>query len=954
MKQNKVIDMGLIITETLAGVMQKNIAKAGTVKDLEASFSEYEDAIGLDAKIFVKRYAMKFLSNCAFIKKWDDGWVLVPDKLKAHKLAKEILEESGSFMLESKIRSQVAKRLGQKVSETKLYLDIDDDFSLAEGLSQEDQIGRGAIWGLCEWVLINNLAKTLIESRGPMKEKRIISTLIENDLVTQEKQPVFCPQIDKRFIAESGNSWDVGKAKKKPLQTPKTGALEIKIREEITSKVERLLENQASDKSFSKQEITTALIGSAKSSKGSHYQDMLDEILSIFEKSKKITKVRFELKNPYWIKSESLPKIDVKKLDLIFPLPYSENQLLGDDIFNENLFANLSDPALYWLDGDFSEQGFPEVEPLFILTFNDFVNDELNYISQPLVNAIQASLLASNEWGEFILQTPDNQELSILINFKHQIISGMASWVNGYAQPGDVYNFEYLGSSTFRLVKSKEIKNPSLDDDELERLLSLQAESKLTLKKLVIEVLKHHPGGLTFSGIFNRLMFIRRISRRSLMSELTKFFCFDCKDDKWKYYEKRSDLGEKFSASSFPIVGLNTNCWILREEMQPEAGDSLNMVYGKAAHNDLFCIVNSKNQLTSVFRLAVKGKKCTIQDITSCEPMPLDNFDIPKAGLNQIENSVFCDINEELEREVLDSEVYAGIKQAFTTFDPNPSVNQEVTRSLEELEGLLEDSGSVSPFGGLAWQLQQKFTWQEFQKVLDSKIYSQEHEDRLDAGKFSTWMAKRPIAWDSESIVYPAGHGELLTCILEALISIMQNADYTIEEDSLNIRTALNSDFVFNWNKLLSDQRRIKKIVDMEDSFELVEFLSGWFRRVAKIIEPRKLESVINRLSFHLKGIGSVDISDKDLPEYLKSEKSSQTSLSLSGEKQEKSATLFADFRGFSKAKIKKTLSLAPSVLVDGGLLVVVSFENQKVNFKDGKLEDQISMGSIVAKSYIV
>lgn len=954
MKQNKVVDMGLIITETLAGIMQKNIAKAGTVKDLENSFSKYEDAIGLDAKLFVKRYAMKFLSHCSFIKEWDDGWVLIPQNLKAHQLAKEILEENGSFMLESKIRSQVAKKLGQKVSETRLYLDIDDDFSLTEGLRQEDQIGRGSIWGLCEWVLINNLAKTLIESRGPMKEKRIISMLLEDDLVTQEKKPVFCPQIDKRFIAESGNLWDVGRAKKKTLQAPKTGALEIKIREEITNKVERLLENQASDKSFSKEEITTALIGSAKSSRSSHYQDMLDEILSGFEKSKKITKVRFELKNPYWIKSESLPKIDIAKLDLLFPVAYPEHKLLGDDIFNENLFANLSDPALYWLDGDFSEKGFPEVEPLFILTFNDFVNDELNYVSQPLVNAIQASLIASNEWGEFVLQTPDKQELSILINFKHQIISGMASWVNGHAQPGDVYNFEYLGSSTFRLVKNKEIKNPSLDDDELERLLSLQEKRKLTFKNLIIEVLKHHPGGLTFSGIFNRLMFIRRISRRSLMSELTKFFCFDCKDEKWKYYEKRSELGEKFSASSFPITGIDTNCWVLHEDMKPEAGDSLNMVYGRAAHNDLFCIVDSNNQLTSVFRLAVKGKKCTIQDITNCEPMPLNNFEIPKAGLKQVENSVFCDINEELERVILDSEVYAGIKQAFATFEPNPSVNQEVTRSLEELEGLLEDSGSVSPFGGLAWQLQQKFTWQEFQKVLDSKIYSQEHEDRLDAGKFSSWLAKRPISWDAESIIYPAGHGELSTSILEALVSVMQNADYTIEEDSLNIRTGLNSDFVFEWNKLLSDQRRIKKIVDMEDSFELVEFLSGWFRRIAKIIEPRKLESVINKLSFHLKGIGSVDISDKDLPEFLKKAKSTSGGLGLSEEKQTKSATLFADFRGFSKAKIKKTLSLAPAILVDGGLLVIVSFESQKINFKDGKLEDQVSMGSTVAKSYIV
>ena len=81
MKQNKVVDMGLIITETLAAIMQKNVAKAGTIKDLENSFSKYEDSIGLDSKLFVKRYAMKFLSHCSFIREWDDGWVLIPQNL---------------------------------------------------------------------------------------------------------------------------------------------------------------------------------------------------------------------------------------------------------------------------------------------------------------------------------------------------------------------------------------------------------------------------------------------------------------------------------------------------------------------------------------------------------------------------------------------------------------------------------------------------------------------------------------------------------------------------------------------------------------------------------------------------------------------------------------------------------------------------------------------------------
>ena len=264
--------------------------------------------------MFVDRYALKFLENCPFVRKENNDWHLIAKNLKAHKLAKEILEEGGDFILEQKLRSMVAKKLNQKVGDTKLYLEIDDDFANTEFLNSDYQVGRGRIWGLSNWWLINDEAIKIIEKEGPAKEKKLLSRVEEEKIVPRHLVPVFSPMIDKRFLSESGNSWDVVKPKKKSLDSPKTGRLEIKIREEITKKIERLLENQELKKSFSREEITTSLIGTTKSSRSSHYGEMLDEILSDFEKMKVITKVRFEPKNPSWIKSESLPKINTKNL----------------------------------------------------------------------------------------------------------------------------------------------------------------------------------------------------------------------------------------------------------------------------------------------------------------------------------------------------------------------------------------------------------------------------------------------------------------------------------------------------------------------------------------------------------------------------------------------------------------------------------------------------------------
>ncbi len=958
--------MGLMITETLAGIAEKPSSDGATLKEIEKglkkgiekefkspkSKSEKEHFL-LQVDIFIKNHANKFLKNCSFIKEENGKWFLRPEKLRAHVFATEILEEGGNFILESKLRSLVAKKMNQKVSETKLYLEIDDNFANTSFLNTDHQVGRGKVWGLVNWWLINNMAIEVIESEGPMKEKQLISRVMEKQMLAETKIPIFSPGIDKRFLSESGNLWDVVKPKKKSLESPKTGRLEIKIREEITEKIERLLENQESDKSFSREEITTALIGAAKSSRSSHYGEILDEILQCFESKKTITKVRFEPRNPSWIKSESLPKIKIKNLSSIFPLAYPEANLVGDDIFDETLYENLSNPALYWLDGDFSEKGFPEVEPLLILTFNDFVDEGVNYISQPLSNAIQASLSSSGEWGEFTLETPNDEALSVLINFKNQTLSGIGGWINGHAQPGDVYSFEYLGSSRFRLAKAKEIKTVSLDDDELERLLMLQGSSKLHIKDLIIKVLKNHSGGLTFSGLFNRIMFIQRVSRRALMSELTKFYCFEIKDEKWRYHEKRVDFGEKFSASAWPIAGVQTGCWIVRESMAPKNGDFVNFNNSKIKTNDLFAVLNEKDELTSVFRVQVKARKFNIQNVSSFDRVPLTDFKLPQGKLKEIENSLFCDINELAEKHLLDSEVYAGIKKAFAEFEPEANVNQEVTRSLEDLEGLLEDSGSVSPFGGLSWQLQQNFNWKEFQKVLDSKIYSQEHENRLDADKFSHWLSKRPISWDGDSIIYPSGHGELPSGILESIVLIMKNADYTITEQSLNIRTAFGKDFIFDWERLISDKRRIAKIVNSEDSFQLVEFLTGWFRRMVKIVEPRKLENVVTKLSLNLKGIGSIDTESIDLPEFIEGQRKSLKSSSLGAEKHIKYSTFFADFRGFSKAKIKKTLSLISSNIEEGGILIILTSEDQKIQLSEGSLEEQMSMGLVVARSYI-
>jgi len=150
MKQNKVIDMGLVITEALAGVAEKFPSKSASLKDLEKSFQDYADVLPdvrakgekeTKTEAFVRTYAKKFLDNCPFVHATEeDTWMLVPANLKAHKLAKETLEEGGNFVVEQKLRSMVAKKMNQKVSETRLYLEIDDDFKNLEMLKNDPEI----------------------------------------------------------------------------------------------------------------------------------------------------------------------------------------------------------------------------------------------------------------------------------------------------------------------------------------------------------------------------------------------------------------------------------------------------------------------------------------------------------------------------------------------------------------------------------------------------------------------------------------------------------------------------------------------------------------------------------------------------------------------------------------------------------------------------------------------
>ncbi len=75
----------------------------------------------------------------------------------------------------------VAKKMNQKVSETRLYLEIDDDFKNLEmlkndpdSLTAKRQVGRGKIWGLSNWWLINDEAIKIIEKEGPAKENKLL------------------------------------------------------------------------------------------------------------------------------------------------------------------------------------------------------------------------------------------------------------------------------------------------------------------------------------------------------------------------------------------------------------------------------------------------------------------------------------------------------------------------------------------------------------------------------------------------------------------------------------------------------------------------------------------------------------------------------------------------------------------------------------------------------------
>ncbi len=920
-------------------------------KDLEDVLAPLAKRTGVSPAQFVGERAVPFLEKCNFAEKVKGGWQLLPENLPTHQLALRVLEEKQGFLIESKIRSIVAKSMGKKVRETKLWLLADKRFRVATEteIPAKKVQGRGRLWGRVGWRLVNSPALEIVQEAGAIKKKDIIERAEKKAHLRTDLQAFFQPELDKRFAMEGGR-WGKKTTKKKEEPTV-ISKREKRLRKEVGEKIDQFFEAQEPTKSVSRENLLSYLLGPSRNQASPSYLGDVDDVLSVKEGAGELVRVRFSEDNPYWRKASGLPT-DKGIVGGGKKRGMDEGLLVGDAGLTMDLLLNLQSEVLYWLDGDFAEDGFPGVEPLLIITLNDFLNDEVTPLPPPLATALNAVLVPPGNWAEFEVELPGGESLVVLADFAHSVLYGLAAWINASAALGSVLTLEYRSVSRFRLEVLTPIRVPQLEDAEIEQLQRLQESPAEEITDLAGQILGAYPEGLGFEDLLHRFLFIRRVSRRALASALVSTFAFEAREGRWRFHEGRTSLGRRLSVYSAPVMGTPRRAWFWTAPSSLAEGDKLKLPPGMEVNEgDVIGCFNETGKSVAACVATKKKGGMVVERVLSWSPIETADLNL-STGWEEADPCDLMEILAQGEEGLIEAEIYSGFRKAFGSFQPEIAINQDVTQDLQELELLLGEGGMGGALGGLSWQMKKEFTWKTFQRILDEKYYSREDATRMDTEVFTQWLIQRPISWDAPTLILPTGSGETAVSVLETLLTTLETSDYAVTDDGLAVKGKEGREFLFPWVWLVSDQRRIKRIVEGEESLEVDDFLRGWFRHLGKLVDHRKLQVAMTRLSLHLKGLSGIEIEETGVRSYLAKLRKAQRK-TLGESVTHRFSNAIVDLRALGSKECSEVMGQVPSAMGQGACLIVLTGPGQRIKLP-GVIESEAHMGAVLARATIL
>ncbi|MFN4182234.1 MAG: hypothetical protein ACK4G3_03395, partial [bacterium] len=539
------------------------LSQSDTPMKLEALVAHFRKALasrGLSEDINISEYVLPVLHSHPFFQETPEGWKLHYPSLDEHQYARLILREKMVYMKEEELRELLAQKLS--LPKKRVFFFPQKDPAFVE--TELPFLPNVKMLGLQEFILVHEDAyQILSREERPLTEKEILTRIRNKGKYPEGKILVLMLEYDPRFQMEK-KKWRLKEKIEEQATLPRpVWEVEEEVREKVRKALELALQqwNERENSITIGELIRRILKKEPEDIQGSLYYRILSDFVREMEERGKLVRVKgFGETSPLKVSwhsreflEEAIPEVPERSL----PFAIQEYELLKDKGLDEEGIALLGDKILYFLDGDFREDEDPPSEICLVLTHTEIMT---GVVWVPRVVRAQlckwwkipeSEVSSRGALAEIQVHLPEGITATAFLHFGYSLLLGLEDWVM-QRDKGEVFSLSDAGEYQLTLAKMADFPMEEFTDEEMMTLEKLAEQaSRITLKEAVQQVLQAYPQGLGTMSLYYRVNFVKRVRRRHLLSLLSRYYCFQKKNERWRYLSERKDWGERKAALAY-------------------------------------------------------------------------------------------------------------------------------------------------------------------------------------------------------------------------------------------------------------------------------------------------------------------------------------------------------------------------------------------------------------------
>ncbi|MHA2611786.1 MAG: hypothetical protein V2G33_05335 [bacterium JZ-2024 1] len=921
------------------------LSRSDTPMKLEALVTHFRQVLasaGLSDEIIESEYILPVLHSHPFFQETPEGWKLHYPSLEEHQYARLILREKMVYMKEGELVELLSQKLSLPKKRVFFFPQKDPAFVETElpFLPNEKMLG------LREFILVHEDAyQILAREERALTEKEILTRIRNQGKYPEGKILVLMLEHDPRFQMEK-KKWRLKEKIEEQATLPRAAwEVEEGIREKVQNVLEALQEWNEKESSITVAElIRRRLKKGVEAIQGTVFYRILTDYIREREEKGELVRVRgfgeSSLLNVAWHSRKFLEETLPELPDRALPFAVGEYELLKDKGLDEEEVALLGEKILYYLDGDFREDEDPPSETCLVLTHTEIMTGVV-WVPKAVLTQLarwwkipESEVIGRGAIAEIQVHLPGGITAPAFLHFGYSLLMGLEDWVM-QRDKGEVFSLSDAGAYQLEMKKVADFSMEEFTDEEMMTLEKLAKQAgQISLKEAVQQVLQAYPQGLATMSLYYRVNFVKRVRRRHLFSLLSRYYCFQKKNGKWRYLAERKDWGERKAALAYSedihfrryVVALFSDARknLFLEESPPyllappqtyplQPGDYL-LVYSGADRG-----IVADGFVDRV--LAEKGY--TLLHAT--------RWQFPVSWRRQVVDSreKIHFLNWEELTEILhkyDSIFYEQVWKKYMVREFAESVVtpirfvQELKDAVQKLEKLLEEpTPGFIALKSLSMELSRDFTYENFQALLGEKYYSRPEIVDLTSREAEQIYKTCPVSPSEKILWFPSGDGKWPIFYLEEIKKALKNAGYEVVEEGIQIFPS-EQPVTLAWERVIPDARKREKVRGREESITVEEVLSVLLPNNITLVEERELQYYIGLLNFRLKRYDTLNPLLVRLADFQRQ----ALKMGLFYDK------IFCDCRGVPAKNIRNYLHLAFSLCSPAGTVWILSQERLK------------------------